>query len=120
MLKPDWEQPLLPTQHLIQCRNSNHIKSVISICTKTLLKHPRDSLQNRHVHKDKMYMYVSLHIKSLPCAVEVVLTLAAASGDGGGVEPEGRPAVPVATTLISIIAVGQQSTSTWAMINISM
>lgn len=55
-----------------------------------------------------------------PGAVEVVLTLAAASGDSGGIEPEGRPAVPVTTPLISIITVRQQSTSAWHLINISM
>lgn len=44
-------------------------------------------------------------MKSSPCAVKVVLTLAAASGDSGGIEPEGRPAVPIAAALISIITV---------------
>lgn len=58
--------------------------------------------------------------QSSPGAVEVVLTLAAASGDSGGIEPEGRPAVPVTTPLISIITVGQQSTSARHLINISM
>lgn len=55
-----------------------------------------------------------------PCAVEVVLTLAAAPGDSGGIEPEGRFAVPVATALVSIITVGQQSTSRHHLINISL
>ena len=59
-------------------------------------------------------------MKSSPCAVEVVLTLAAASGDSGGIEPEGRPAVPIGAALISIITVRQQSISTQHPINISM
>lgn len=55
-----------------------------------------------------------------PGAVEVVLTLAAASGDRGWIEPEGRPAVPIAAALISIITVEQQSTSTPQPIDISI
>lgn len=58
--------------------------------------------------------------QSLPCAVEVVLTLAAASGHRGGIEPESRSAVPVPTPLISIITVRQQSTASLHQINISM
>lgn len=55
-----------------------------------------------------------------PSAVEVVLTLAAASGDRGRIEPEGWPAVPIAAALISIITVEQQSTSTPQPIDISI
>lgn len=43
-----------------------------------------------------------------PCAVEVVLTQAAASGDHGMIKPEGRAAVPVHTAFISIITVEQK------------
>lgn len=45
-----------------------------------------------------------------PSAVEVVLALAAAPGDGRRVEPEGGPAVPISAALIPIIAVERQST----------
>lgn len=38
-----------------------------------------------------------------PCAVEVVLTLAAASGDHGMIKPEGRAAGPVHAAFVSII-----------------
>lgn len=48
----------------------------------------------------------------LPCAVEEVLTLAAAPGNSVGIEPEGGPAVSVAAPFISIITVAQQTTST--------
>lgn len=43
----------------------------------------------------------------LPCAVEEVLTLATAPGNGEGIEPEGGPTVSVAAPFISIITVTQ-------------
>lgn len=48
-------------------------------------------------------------VRVLPSAVEVVLTLAAASGHSGRIEPEGRSAVSVASPLVPIITVGQQT-----------
>lgn len=47
-----------------------------------------------------------------PSAIEVVLALAAAPGDRRWVEPEGGPAVPVSSALISVIAVDRQSAHT--------
>lgn len=67
MLKADCELLRLAAQHLIQLCNSNQIKSVIGICSKTLLKHPRESLQHTHLCKQKKnnnytWMYITLFI----------------------------------------------------------
>lgn len=41
----------------------------------------------------------------IPCAVEIVLTLTAASGDHRMIKPEGRAAVPVHAAFVSIVTV---------------
>lgn len=84
---------------------------MIGICSLTPPEHPTVSLRHMNMHEKKSSLY------TVPGAVEVVLTLAAASGDGGGIEPEGGPAVPVPASLVSIIAVEQSTRHT---ININM
>lgn len=69
---------------------------------------------NPHVPKanrwafTEFYLYIFKSTFYTPCAVEVVLTQAAASVDHGMIKPEGRAAVPVHTAFISIITVEQK------------
>lgn len=70
---------------------------------------------NSHVPKTTSWAFTEFYLyifKSTtlytPCAVEVVLAQAAASGDHGMIKPEGRAAVPVYTAFISIITVEQK------------
>lgn len=65
MLKADCELLRLAAQHLIQLCNSNQIKSVIGICSKTLLKHPRESLQHTHLCKQKKQQQLHMNVHNI-------------------------------------------------------
>lgn len=70
---------------------------------------------NSHVPNTNLWSFTEFYLYRFknttlytPCAVEVVLTQAAASGDHGMIKPEGGAAVPIHTAFISIITVKQK------------